>query len=564
MKATRTVVFAVSVAVILCMRTAGAPNVRKLHLVIDEQDQDDKTREVDLNIDCGDLSTEVMDTVRGGDYRELIALAKSMSRMNKSSDAVDPLPTSQPRSERSIIGTDDRLPVDDRERSSHPYCALGELEGVGCTAAFIGPRHALTAAHCVYNINTDSYNTNLDLWRGRTCNSAGVRMRYANEVYVPEGYSKWHNSEYDFALILYEETSPCTLCFGYHSNWPNHGFDIIGYPGDKDDKDRLHCSYDSMFFSSCHYSYALGSSRFQYRCDTFPGNSGSPLLSQRPGDVEGSRVVYGVHTDGEISTYNSGTRITKTRFCAFVKWMSRNGHVAMCGGEPCCAENNGSQGVTCFPPDTTVMVEGSAGAGSKLMKDLKVGDRVLSTTATGELVYSPVIALLHKSPKTIMTYVKITTENNKHLLTPSHLLFRHKRSTGSLDTSEAVFASKIQTGDYVFSLSSNKSIVAERVNGISYVDIKGAYGPLTEEGTLVVNNMATSCYAVIENHSMLHMLFAPLRFLYSWSPGLFSSLDEQNDQHWYTHLLTGVGHYIHPYVVTENERSSTFYELMSI
>ncbi len=556
-----TAALAVCVAAILCahLQTAfGAADLQKLHLIIDEKDVENKTSEVQLDIDFNDIPEYMMDEIKRGDYRHLIDLENSVAGMNKTYGAVD-LSNSEEvewysRRDRSIIGPDGRLPVDDRERYLFPYCAIGQLES-GCTAAFIGPKHALTAAHCVYDTGTDRYKTNLDLWRRRTCNSEGVRMRYANKVYVPEGYTKYHSSSYDYALILYEDTSPCRLSFGYDEGWQDHGFDIIGYPGDKQDNDLFHCSFDSMFFSSCHYSYTYGSSRFRYRCDTYPGNSGSPLFSQTRGDEEGRRAVYGVHTSGTgTSTYNKGTRITKSRFCSFVKWMHENGYTAMCGGKPCCSDG-GSGG--CFPAHTTVFVD-DIRAPQKLMEDLKLGDRVLSTTTTGELVYSPVIAFLDKSDK-VMAFVKIETNNNEHFLTSTHLIFRHKLSSGSLSTSEAVFASKIQAGDYIFTLSSNKSIIAETVNTVSYVDMEGAYGPLTAEGTVVVNNIATSCYAVIENHNMLHTVFAPLRFINKWVPGLLLPSPEQNGQHWYTHLLTGVGQYIHPYIFSESELSPTFY-----
>ena len=126
--------------------------------------------------------------------------------------------------------------------------------------------------------------------------------------------------------------------------------------------------------------------------------------------------------------------------------------------------------------------------------------------------------------------------------------------------SKAVFASNIKTGDYIFVLSSNMSMVPERVDTVTSVSMRGAYAPLTAEGTIVVNNVATSCYAVIENHNLAHTAFAPLRYLYSWLPGIFLPPTEQQGHHWYTLLLARIGHYIYPYVTVENELSSLFYK----
>ena len=86
-------------------------------------------------------------------------------------------------------------------------------------------------------------------------------------------------------------------------------------------------------------------------------------------------------------------------------------------------------------------------------------------------------------------------------------------------------------------------------------------GPLTAEGTIVVNNFAASCYAIVENHELVHTLFAPLRFTYNWFPGLLTreNSNEEKGYHWYVDILSGVGHHLHPYVITQSELSSSFY-----
>lgn len=284
-------------------------------------------------------------------------------------------------------------------------------------------------------------------------------------------------------------------------------------------------------------------------------------MSQKFGDETGKRVVYGVHTNGVgLTTYNSGARITKSRFCCIVKWMHDNGHTARCNDRPCCISNyiRDETDPGCFSPhDTVIKADGNT---LEYVKDLRVGDTVLAISATGQLVYSPVITFIDKSPDKEMYFLKIETENNKLFLTPTHLIFRQTSSGGSLASSKAVFASNIKTGDYVFVLSSNMSMIPERVDGVSSVSIRGAYAPLTAEGTIVVNNVATSCYAVVENHNLLHTAFAPLRYIYNWLPGIFYSPAEQKGNHWYTNLLAQVGHYIYPYVTMEGELSSLFYK----
>jgi hypothetical protein len=77
--------------------------------------------------------------------------------------------------------------------------------------------------------------------------------------------------------------------------------------------------------------------------------------------------------------------------------------------------------------------------------------------------------------------------------------------------------------------------------------IEGYAAPLTEEGTILVNDMLASCYAVIDSHLIAHTAMAPARWWYTLNEGLThfiddSSLNElqstyENGTHWYPQLL---------------------------
>ena len=503
----------------------------------------------ELDIDLGELAVEFFrdGTQKNGTLEELMDIYRMTVNENnfveKFSDE-GPSGNDSDRARRTIFGVDDRLPVDNTDHS--PFCAVGRLDS-GCTAAFIGPYHALTAAHCVYNKYTNTWKQNLNMWRRRTCTTSGERM-YWRRVWAVTGFTQQHKNDYDYALIIYDENnpSPCWLSFGYKSSWPNSGFDIFGYPYDKEFVQD--CFYPSMWFSSCHYSYTHSSGRrYKFHCDILGGNSGSALYTE---DTPGTRRVYGVVTH-ESSTWNYGNRIDQSRFCQIVDWMEDSGYTPTCSSSPCCSTADDS----CFPPYATIRTANSSSP-VKTMKELNIGDEILAVTSKGELVYSPVIAFSEWSPQNKENFVKLETEHGHVLtVTPVHLVFRNQFGNSS---NEAVFASEIKPGDYLlttdefFSRKDEKDTVRmSKVTKTSIIRTVGTYAPVTSEGTLVVDGVATSCYGVVKNHDLIHFFFAPLRLMNYFFPRVVGS--EQEGTHWYSQFLLNVGEYASPFLFSKDE-----------
>ena len=234
------------------------------------------------------------------------------------------------REERSIIGSDERLPITHSNQYRFPYCAVAELDN-GCTATFISPYHAITSASCVYNRLTRRWRqTEINAYRRRNCNSAGVRHTWTR-VFAPVGYTTNGLVNYNYALITYRQRATCWVGFGYYDPWPGTGLDINGYPSDKSASRVSGCIYDSMWHSSCHYSRAYptsGENSLLYRCDTV-GGAGSALYGEQLNTASGKRVVYGVHAYESIISgqrWNRGPRITRARFFQFVGWMRQTGY----------------------------------------------------------------------------------------------------------------------------------------------------------------------------------------------------------------------------------------------
>jgi len=110
---------------------------------------------------------------------------------------------------------------------------------------------------------------------------------------------------------------------------------------------------------------------------------------------------------------------------------------------------------------------------------------------------------------------------------------------------QLVFAGHLQTGsDVIINTSGNVS--SARIVRVSWSrdSAAGVYAPITERGTIVVDDVIVSCYAEFSSHVIAHACLAPLRYVYYLceliSQWLFqqSAADADVDGvHWYAALL---------------------------
>ena len=88
----------------------------------------------------------------------------------------------------------------------------------------------------------------------------------------------------------------------------------------------------------------------------------------------------------------------------------------------------------------------------------------------------------------------------------------------------------------------------EMIQSITIVTVKGYAAPLTISGTMLIDNILTSCYAVVDNHYLAHSSMAPVRWWYYMNtilspiiPEALSmsfKIDKQsNGTHWFPALL---------------------------
>jgi Hint module/Mycoplasma protein of unknown function, DUF285 len=236
----------------------------------------------------------------------------------------------------------------------------------------------------------------------------------------------------------------------------------------------------------------------------------------------------------------------------------------------------------CFAPEAMTRVENR---GVVAMKDLQVGDKVL----TGSGRYQPVYSMFHYDRTKPTPYLQIHSSHSRNgtgarplELTANHMLH-------VVGYENPIPAWQVQVGDYVYimeplypttheakdpwalSIRRPQQLQQSQVVEIRQVVRHGLYNPLTEDGTIVVDNIVTSAYAsflgtehirlfrtasalsvttsgyemgsddgwkVMSHQSFVHMLLAPYRAvcLHVYPNGCQPSDDGHDDSVWYGRL----------------------------
>ncbi|XP_027696861.1 sonic hedgehog protein isoform X2 [Vombatus ursinus] len=209
----------------------------------------------------------------------------------------------------------------------------------------------------------------------------------------------------------------------------------------------------------------------------------------------------------------------------------------------------------CFPGSATVHLEQG---GTKLVKDLSPGDRVLAADDQGRLLYSDFLAFLDREDgaKKVFYVIETREPRERLLLTAAHLLFVAPHNDSGPEPAagrQSLFASRVRPGQRVYVVEErggDRRLLPAAVHSVSLrEEATGVYAPLTAQGTILINRVLASCYAVIEEHSWAHWAFAPFRLAHALLAVLSPAGRDCGGGgggpgggiHWYSQLLYQIG-----------------------
>lgn len=201
----------------------------------------------------------------------------------------------------------------------------------------------------------------------------------------------------------------------------------------------------------------------------------------------------------------------------------------------------------CFHGSSIVIL---ADGRTKPLKELQVGDKVLAADQQGNLVASDFLMFMDKDQQITRDFQVLETDepHRRLTLTPAHLVFVMNSNNTNSSYIRAVFASNVKLGQWLVAVGNDRPdhLIPARVTKIYSEHYEGSYAPVTSHGTIIVDQVLASCYAVVEDHDLAHWVFAPVRLWHSYLSlvGMVKELNhvhQMDGVHWYPELLYHVG-----------------------
>eukprot|EP01023_Acetabularia_acetabulum_P034418 TRINITY_DN3232_c2_g1_i1.p1 TRINITY_DN3232_c2_g1~~TRINITY_DN3232_c2_g1_i1.p1 ORF type:complete len:376 (+),score=56.85 TRINITY_DN3232_c2_g1_i1:140-1267(+) len=215
----------------------------------------------------------------------------------------------------TIVGDDDRQRVKNTEL--YPYRTIGRLffkcngKGQACTATLIGPRAILTAAHCIYSRSIASTCDGFEFSPGQQADFKPFETAKATRMFYPASYAVG-NTENDYGVLILDSDigkEAGWMGFGYQCSNTVQDLETAGYPNDQDKFSktmfRTECLQQQIIACPClelpagaFCPQAGQSITFKHSCDTFSGQSGSPMWTEVAPNFP---QIRGIHSSGFVA-----------------------------------------------------------------------------------------------------------------------------------------------------------------------------------------------------------------------------------------------------------------------